>query len=484
MVLGEYGKGYNLGMQNGARVGLLVTVFAALLVAGYAVLGRQFMASPNDLYYAEMPDAGGVAAGAKALMAGVEVGKVQKIILKDARTARLTLELNRGVKIPSGSQVVIPGSLISFGMPPIEIVPPAGGNGGFLPVGAVMPGKKASPLDALLPNAKGAMGDVQTTLAELNKTLVGAQKWLNDDKLRGGLTSLLESSQAAVEKMTKAVDGLVADNRPYLNDIVKTLAKTTKEINTGTKLVVDLIEKGEFQKEGLDLLKKFNQSADTANKLLASVDSLVSDPSLKQSLGASLENVKDITDSGAKIAASGEQIAANTATVSEKAIGLADQAGELLTDVRSAVQSVNAFLNRAKSSSGGFPKIQTSMDLSHDSGSDRFQTDFMFQVPFAGNIYRLGIFDAFEGDKLTAQIGREYKPGSAYFYGVYAGKPGLGVSSQIAPRLSLTSDFFDLNRPRLDVRVRYDFGGGVNGWVGINRMFGQNSPAIGIGIRR
>lgn len=470
-------------MQNTAKVGGLVLAFFAMLAGAYVVLGRSLFPEPRDRYFAEMPNAGGIAKGTKALLAGVEVGTVSQIELKSPNVARLTLDLVKGTRVPEGSEVVIPGSFISFGMAPVEIVPPAKADR-WLEPGATMPGKRGSPLDTLLPDAKNALGDVQGTLSELKKTLQGAQKWLNDDKLRGSLTQLMETSEQAVAKISRTMESVVAENRPALNQIVRTVADTTREIQKGTKLVVQLIEKGEFQKEGLALLRKFNESADKANTLLADVGALLNDPSLKASLTGTLDNVKTISDSGVRIAESGEKIAENTAVVTEKAVGLADEAGELLKDVRSAVQSVNGFLDRAAGAGKGLPRIETTMDLSRDIDRGLYQTDFLFEFPLQGNRYRFGIFDAFEKDLLVAQIGKEFRPGSSYFYGVYAGKPGIGVSSQVAPRWSASGDFFDLNKPRLDLRLRYDFGGGINAWAGINDALGGNRPAVGIGIRR
>jgi hypothetical protein len=41
-----------------------------------------------------------------------------------------------------------------------------------------------------------------------------------------------------------------------------------------------------------------------------------------------------------------------------------------------------------------------------------------------------------------------------------------------------------LNDPRFDLRFRYDFGGGLIGWFGMDRVFKDNAPFIGIGIKR
>ena len=42
-----------MGMANAAKVGLLVVVFFALLIGGYAFLGKSLFAPPVETYYAE-----------------------------------------------------------------------------------------------------------------------------------------------------------------------------------------------------------------------------------------------------------------------------------------------------------------------------------------------------------------------------------------------------------------------------------------------
>jgi hypothetical protein len=45
-------------------------------------------------------------------------------------------------------------------------------------------------------------------------------------------------------------------------------------------------------------------------------------------------------------------------------------------------------------------------------------------------------------------------------------------------------DLFGLNKTQLDMRARYNFGGGVHGWLGVDRVFDRNTPSIGIGFGR
>ena len=92
-------------MQSTAKVGLLLVVFVALFVGGYAILGKSLFAHSGDVYYVTLSDAGGVTEGTQVLMAGVSVGTVTQIKLTSPKVARMKLDIVKGTRIPLGSSV-------------------------------------------------------------------------------------------------------------------------------------------------------------------------------------------------------------------------------------------------------------------------------------------------------------------------------------------------------------------------------------------
>jgi phospholipid/cholesterol/gamma-HCH transport system substrate-binding protein len=469
-------------MQNASRVGLLLVIFVGLLAGAWSLLGKSLFPDPKKILYSELADAGGIPVGTRVTMAGVDIGSVEKIELKGSQLAKVTMVLKKDAPVYRGANLVIPSSFISFGTMTVLLESP--NTGELLPAGSTIPGKKAGPLDNLLPNGEKAVQELQGVMKEVKVTLQSTQKWLNDDRLRDNLNGLLVTSQETLTKLSDTMTTVVGENRSNVALAVRNLTAASSEINRGTKIVVDLLASGKFQNESLALLKQFRASAEKADQLMGSINGLVNDPALRNNLASTAENVEQMTQSGTRIAASGEKIARNTEIVSEKAIVLADQASELMNEVKGAVQDVNNFLTKAKVGGGGFPKIKTEMDLTRDTYDDQFRVDFMAKLAFGGNAYRFGVYDAFESNKVTAQIGQYLGKRGEFFYGMYAGKPGVGVDYAIAPKWSVVGDLFDINNPRLDLRLRYDFGKGIVGWAGINRAFDKNSPAIGIGIRK
>lgn len=466
-------------MQDASRVGFLVIVFAALLLGAYAVLGKSLFAPKTTTYYADFADAAGIAPGSKVLMAGVKIGTVAEIRLASPHVARMRLEIESDKKIPEGCVATLQTSLIGFGDNPVQLVPPQHPTGRFLPAKSVLKGVKASALAGILP-------DSQQTVEELNKTLAATRKLLEDAKLKKSLEDLMATSNKTIEEFGKLASGastLLAQNRATITKAMADAAAAISDVRKGIALATKLLKDDKLKDQVASLLDKLNQTGAQAEQLVKNLNDFITDPTLRQPLSASMENIKTMTDSGTRIAASTEDIAKNGVTISEKAIELADKANQIADEARATLQKLQGFFQKVPSGDA-FSKIETRMDVMRETEPGRFRTDFDVAVPFKENTLHLGVFDAFESNKLNAQLGLKFGGDNEYRYGVYAGKPGVGVQYQLAPRLYLDGNLFGLNDTRLDVRARYDFGKDMVGWLGVNRAFNGNAAMVGVGIRR
>lgn len=472
-------------MQSAAKVGFLVVVFAVLFYGGYMVLGHNLFAPPKKTYYAEFADAAGVTPGSQVQLAGVKVGTVDEVKLMSPTLARLTLKVDQEVKIPAGSVATIPTSLIGLGDKAIYLVPPKTGGAGYLVAGDTMRGTKTGALDSILPNP-------EKTAEELNKTLAAVRELLENQQLQGKLVALLDSSnKTATEfgKLAARMDTIMAQGNPKIQKILSDATLTMSEVQRGTKMLTQIMKDGRFQNEALALLEKLNKSAEGANKIILDVQALTGDPELKANLNRTAANVATMSDSGVKMAQSGEVIAknaesisANAITMSEKAVEIETKVSALLDDVKGALSNITDFFKKT----GGkvnVPKFQTSVDLMRETDPNRFRTDINVKVDLKDYDIHVGLWDAFESNRITAQIAKPFSLNGEYRYGIYASKPGVGVDYRLAPSLYVRGDLFDINKPRFDLRARYEFGKGFYGWVGMDRIFKDNAPSIGIGIR-
>jgi len=471
-------------MQAAAKVGFLVIVFGLLLYGAYLVLGHNLFGKPKTVYYAEFADAGGLTAGSQVQMAGVKVGTVDEVKLLGPTLARLQMSVDADTKIPTGSTASIPTSLIGLGDKAVMIVPPAESTG-FMVAGSTLKGVKAGALDNILPNP-------EETVAELNKTLAAARKLLENQDLQVKLVALLDSSNktaAEFGRLAGGLDRMLAQSNPKIQQALSEAMLTMVEVRKGTGMITQILKDGRFQNEALAMLEKLNKSAADANQIILDVQGLTGDPSLKANLQKAAGNMATMSDSGVKMAQSGEVIAKNAETVSanaivasEKVIEIETKASALLDDVKGAIDNIKDFFKRT---GGGVnvPKVSTSIDLLRQTEPNRFRTDLGVTIDLRDYDIQLGLWDAFESNRINAQIAKPFSPKGDYRYGIYASKPGVGVDYRLASGLYLRGDLFDINNPRFDLRARYEFGKGFYGWIGVDSVFNRNAPMIGLGIR-
>lgn len=467
-------------MQAAAKVGILVVVFVGLLFGAYAVLGKSLFTKDTEAYFAEFADAGGVTPGTRVLMAGVRVGEVESVALVGPSLARIALNIDKGTVIPEGTVANLPTSLIGFGDNPILLMPPAQVEGRILP-GGMLVGKRTSALEGMLPDSK-------ETIKELNATLAATRKLMEDTELKGSILALLETSNNTLEKfggIASQTQGLMAENRGTIQRAMNDAALAMADVRKGTAMVAKLASDETMQAQLKSVIANLESTSKKTDTLVGELNAFISDPGLREPMRDSLANVKTMTESGTRIAVSAEEMAKNGVIVSERAIEIADKASGLADDASKLLKQLQDLVGRVPGT-GGVKPLEVRMDLIRESSPNKWRTDVNVTLgkPFGDSSVHFGVFDAFEGNKLNLQFGKGFAEGSQYRYGIYASKPGVGVDYRVAPRFSLTGDFFDINKPRLDLRGRYDFGNGLVGWLGVDRLFNDNAASVGIGIRK
>ena len=418
-------------MGNATKVGVFVVAFVAMLYAGYTFVGKSLFAAKTVKYFAKFSDAGGINQGSRILMAGVSVGTVEKIELVSPTEAKLTLSVKPEIKIPDGTVAELPTSLTGFGE------------------------------------------QVLILMASTTKTM---------DKF--GETA-------------GSVNNLIVTNQTQLNQSLASATKSMKNIEVLTAELSKMAKTGKIQGDLEATLTNVKNASEQGNKMLAELNKIVSDPDLQASLKGSSANIKTMTDSGVKMAENGEVIAKNIEMaskdfpeISTKINDLMSKANEIATKISKIADDVNGAVGKvattlAKGPSSPFGNMETRFDLLQESNPNFIRTDFTAVFPqSSGDNFQLGMFNAFETNQLIAQYGKKIDDRTQIRYGIFASKPGIGVDYSLSQRTSLRADVFSLNDPRFDLRFRHELGKGVFGWVGMNRVFGDNAPVFGFGIRR
>ncbi len=471
-------------MRAAWKVGLFVVFFAGLAVTlllfmRVSVFGKRF-----STYYAKFGDAGGVIEGSAVMQSGVRVGQVARVQFADDGQVMVKLDIFSGHRIPAGTTASIPGSIISLGERQLVLNVPKSSSGVIQPDNEdkPIPGVAINALDGLLPG-------LDTTMEQVNKTLVAVQDLLGDEELRGGLSNMLSTGAETTAKFGEVADTLnstLARSGRGIDSMMASMARTLRNLEDVSVSVRRITTDGKLEAQANELLATVGAAAKEGKALVEDLHSMTNDPEMKASLKETMANFQSMSESGKKMAQDGEIITANGVDASQqakeilaKANKLADEVAKLVSDVKGKVDDVVPGATRNL-----IPSVGIDGDLSYDTNTKKVRSDVTLRVPAGKETLLLGMYDAFESNKLTLQLEKSLNSRTDLRYGVYASRPGVGVSYEVAPNLVLRGDLYGLNDPRMDVRLRYDVSTGNYVWVGVDKLLGRNSVSLGVGIKR
>jgi phospholipid/cholesterol/gamma-HCH transport system substrate-binding protein len=295
--------------------------------------------------------------------------------------------------------------------------------------------------------------------------------------------STSEQTVGQFGQLAGRIDRLVLANQAKIGLALDSATMALKDVRQSTQMVTKLLKDGKLTDQAMAMLTKLNETSTKATELVGNLNAMVTDPKLRDPLANTMSNVEKMTESGTKIAANGEKIAENGVVISANTVELTKKANEIADEAKTITKQIQKFLGG--SLGGKKIDLQANLDIIGESRPRHYRTDIEGTINAGGTPIHFGLFDAFETNRITLQAGMPIHGGKGEIrYGVYASKPGLGVEYQIARGLSLRSDLFDVNNPRLDIRARYELGSGFYGWLGANSVFKRNALLLGFGFRK
>ncbi|MHB8636226.1 MAG: MlaD family protein [Fimbriimonadaceae bacterium] len=473
---------------SAVRVGILVVIATVLLYVGYIFLGGQFARRDDKKYFVQMSDAGGVVQGTRVSMAGVHIGEVEHVKLQNPRLVLVELAIERRYSIPAGSEAEIPTQFISIGEAGMVIVPPTV-IGGEMPEGSVMQGHHPGPLEGIFP-------DTKTTIQTINDTLAAMRDLLKDEDLKGNIKHLLTSSTKTLEQfeaLAARTNKVLVENQAPINSVMSNAALAMADVHKSTQLLNRMMREGKYPDKINGLLANLDATTDKAGKLMDSLNSFVSDPALRGSLKTTMDNAAVLTEQGKQIATKTGVLADNGIELTKHVTTLTDQAGQvageakvLLAKLEQLVDKVDGKVDKIniKLPKSPIGSVHASIRALRDTKPNYNRVDANFMVPLFGEPVYFGLFDAFASNKLNLQLGKALGKNGVFRYGAYAGTEGLGVDYSLAPRLGLSADVFNANKPRFDALAKYEFTKGYDLWFGLDRIFDRNGFTIGLGIQK
>jgi phospholipid/cholesterol/gamma-HCH transport system substrate-binding protein len=469
-----------------ARVGAVLLIGVALLIAGLQFLQARFSERGHYLIKVRFDDARNIASGASVLMAGVPVGFVRSVALEGAPPkAVLTLAIRDGVQIPQGSTFRLSGGLLLPGETRVEIIPPDQVRG-VLAAGSMVDGEP--PFD-LSRTVDRFAPDVQATLRELRRTLAAARALLEDQQLRASVQETLQAVEQVAQQTTRLLaqaEGLVAENRDSVRRLLASAADATREMNRALQSANQLLQDPQLRDDLRATLASARASAEQVEEILREVNQLVADESLQSDLQATVSNVRAVSERAI-------QLADKTGAVLDNAETLTRNLNETLDEAKPILQQAGESFRKVNESLEGFASARTfgirdatyRLEMGYNADAERYRTDLTATFFLQNrNQLTLGLYDFTESDDLIAQYGTPLSDALLLRYGIYGGKAGFGVDYRLGEQGLLTLDLFDPNNWRGHARLHWRVSEGVWLWGGLESPFRRNQPAFGIRIQR
>ena len=524
-------------LGNAGRVGLVFVIALALLGGIWYFLKGNIFNNNTYSFDVLFADASGATADTPVTLAGVQIGRVQSVTLTPAHQADLRLEIKnkmngRDVRIPHGSQFLIATPILGTSGT-IMVVPPAGAAMQHLSSirdgETDLKGDKAGDLTASLGKANALLDQVTVTTKKVDALLDSATRLANDPKIQRSLQQTLQNFNEASAnvnaasanglKLTGSLNGLLTtDNDQVLALLHQTKAGEQLSLNNlaqTTASVRDITRENKAQIAAI--VRNLNDTTSAVAGITGQVNNTLSQGGITQNLSATVANLKTTTDKLNTIAANFQSLSTiatdpkvqsnlkdtvqNIRDSSEQAEFLIERLNRLAGGRRKAPAAVivapgvgaavlpgvgknGSAVTPAPAPSRGAPYYLPRVQALYNTREKHFRTDVDAIVPLSltpVTFVRAGVYGLGDTNKLILEGGqavdkRGLVSGRA---GIYASKLALGADVGLGRRETLSLDFYDPNRFRIDAKGTLLFSpqlGLVLGGEDINQ--GRHSGAL------
>lgn len=465
------------------KVGLMILIGAALAIFGYNFLRSRMTTSGHYELKVHFDDIRNLTQGAQVLMAGVPVGFVSgtRLLTGIPPKAEVRLAIREEVRIPEGSQFRIPSGILFPTESRIEIIPPSTSAGMIAP-GTTLEGASAMGFDRLMPEFEQAS-------QSLNELLVATRKLIEDNQLREGIRNMLESAAkttGTADKLMTTADLTLNENRSAIRKLLAEAADVTKEFQTVLKQVNALLSDPRPKDEFIASIESARQAIQRADEILQEVQKLASDPDIQKDVKETAANVRTLTEKFNTIADKTSGLMDDASGLAKKLTDVADDSREIVQTAKTTFEKVNKTLDASLSlRTFGFSEPQYRLSFGANVDTDRYRTDATVYLPLRDDrLLLIGVYDLSEQDRMIFQYGTRVSPGLELRYGIYAAKPGFGVDYMFGNQLQATLDVFNPNDVSTNLRLQYRFSNNISAWLGLEKLFRDNHPVLGIQIQR
>jgi ABC-type transporter Mla subunit MlaD len=490
------------------KVGTVVILGSLLLLASSVFLRKSSLRGRAYTVRVGFTDAQGVLPDSDLRMAGKKIGVVARVDLADqdapdrdglfirnGKWVVATCRVLSGYNIPVGSRwVVTTNSLV--GVPFVDIKPVPRTAAGYLSKDgrAEVLGSDSPSMASIMEGAEASVGEVGKTLrnantlmAQLGTTATTATGFIGDPRLKAAVLDTLRNLSAAsanIRAMSARIAAMERRMEPAMLGMASDLKSTTGRINGAAA----------------DIRPVMGQVRNLARELtdtLAAITGTLNDLDLGQSVGKTLKNVEQASANAQAITANVDKASQRLDAIMRNAERLSGDVADITSDpqfkqdvaaslkgIRETAEKASILLDKLNGISGRRSRLNLRVD-SEAAGIGTFGNHGTFRLQYNAaltmrdSVFLLGARDIGDGNRVNLQYGRR-TPTTTLRAGLYASKLGAGIDYSLSDRDSLHANLWNQENTQLDLYGRRMLGKDVGLTFGIEDVFDEAIPALGL----
>lgn len=423
-------------MNSTFKVGIITLIATFLLVYMVFIIGDIQLSERGYRFYVTFYSVNGLSTGASVSMAGVKIGKVENIEIRDDQVVVRCYVREKRHRIRNRNTFTI-GTAGLMGEKFIEIVPTRDQSAPYVQNESVVEGTDPTRMEELFEQGNELLKKLQGLTASA-KDIVG------DPELKQSTRAIFKNAETASKNVNKIIESVQDRTDRIVEHLENVLRKVDEEVDANRQSIRDIVTNmkdfskriGDISSENRESLKDIVDNVkNVSDRLDKMIDELNRDQKLTNDVKSTVESLRKASENAKEITREVKEI------VTEKDIRGKIKTG--LDDAHKIAQAVDkVFLNIKQT------RIDFKYLLRYNKEEDTFFSDLMVDIwPSEKSFYRVGVEDIGGDPLFNLMVARDPQQRLIKRAGVISSKVGLGVDYQWAQDITYSLDVIDTRDP-------------------------------------